>query len=176
MNTATTAADREDARALLASAGAHWHAAITSTTAPHYQAALDRIANLIADSRELAAVRERAAESLRWALAHLPENPPDGGDAYAWGLEAARATLSALTANASLELLRKRLDDALAEALREVTDRYERLDRRHALPDSGPNGSIARARAALASLDAGPVYCGVPLKYHNTLASIETPR
>lgn len=60
MNT-TTSTDREGARALLASAGAHWHAAITSTNAPHYQAALDRIAQLMADSRELAAVRERAA-------------------------------------------------------------------------------------------------------------------
>ncbi len=54
---------------------------------------------------------------------------------------------------AAPELLRQR--DALAEALREVTDRYERLDRRHALPDSGPNGSIARARAALASIENG---------------------
>ena len=84
--------DRDSARDLLDCAGVRWSEAINSTNARHYQAALDRIAQLMAGSREL------------------------------------------------------------AEALREVTDRYERLDRRHALPDSGPNGSIARARAALTSL------------------------
>ena len=89
--------DSAEAFNLMECAGLQWREALTSANAHECQAALDRIANLIADSRELANIRQRAADSLRWALAHLPENPPDGGDAYAWGLEAARATLSDLS-------------------------------------------------------------------------------